>query len=181
MKRFLSLISLLLCIVMLAACGGNGGTADKSEAPENSVAASEAPSAEESSAAAAESSEESVAESSEAALTGLWANATYTEDTTFGTGATTVTVEVKAEDVSVDLIVKTDKTNLGDALLEHSLIAGDEGAYGMYIKVVNGMTADYDVDQSYWAFYKNGEMMMTGVDGTEIADGEHYELVYTKG
>ena len=30
------------------------------------------------------------------------------------------------------------------------------------------------------AFTKNGEMMMTGVDGTAITDGEHYELVYTK-
>ena len=29
-------------------------------------------------------------------------------------------------------------------------------------------------------FYKDGEMMNTGVDGATIADGEHYELVYTK-
>ena len=50
----------------------------------------------------------------------------------------------------------------------------------VYIKSVNGITADYDVDRSYWAFNKNGEMMLTGVDMTNIADGEHYELVYTK-
>lgn len=67
-----------------------------------------------------------------------------------------------------------------DALLEHSLVAGDESEYGLYVKVVNGMTADFDVDQAYWAFYKDGEMMNTGVDGATIADGEHYELVYTK-
>ena len=64
--------------------------------------------------------------------------------------------------------------------MEHSLLEGDEGPYGLYVKKVNGITADYDVDQSYWGFYKNGEYMMTGIDMTEFADGEHYELVYTK-
>lgn len=113
-------------------------------------------------------------------VTGLWEKATYTKDTTFGKGATTVMVEVKVEEQSVTFTIKTDKTTLGAALLEHDLIAGDESEYGLYVKVVNGITADYDVDQSYWAFTKNGEMMMTGVDGATIADGEHYELVYTK-
>ena len=111
---------------------------------------------------------------------GLWEKATYTKDTTFGNGATTVMVEVKVEDQSVTFTIKTDKTTLGEALMEHDLIAGDQGQFGIYIKSVNGITADYDIDQSYWAFTKNGEMMMTGVDGTTIADGEHYELVYTK-
>ncbi len=110
----------------------------------------------------------------------LWDNASYKEDTTLGTGSKTVMVEVKAEDKSVTFTIKTDKENLGDALLEHNLIAGDESEYGLYVKTVNGITADYDVDKSYWAFYKNGEYMMTGVDGTAFADGEHYELVYTK-
>jgi hypothetical protein len=111
---------------------------------------------------------------------GLWEKATYTKDTTFGNGKTTVAVEVKIEDQSVTFTIKTDKTTLGDALLEHNLITGDQGQFGIYIKSVNGITADYDVDRSYWGFYKNGEMMLTGVDGTTIADGEHYELVYTK-
>lgn len=112
--------------------------------------------------------------------TDLWENATYRKDTALGEGAKTVMVEVKAGEESVTFTIKTDKTILGDVLLEHGLIAGDMGDYGLYIKVVNGITADYDVDQSYWGFYKNGEYMMTGVDGTEIADGEHYELVYSK-
>ena len=50
----------------------------------------------------------------------------------------------------------------------------------MYIKFVNGIEADYDKDKSYWAFYKNGEYMLSGVDTTAIADGEHYELVKEK-
>ena len=111
---------------------------------------------------------------------GLWADADYVEDTTFGSGAKTVLVEVKVGEESVTFTIKTDKTMLGEALIEHNLIAGEEGPYGLYIKKVNGITADFDIDQSYWGFYKNGEYMMSGVDTTEIADGEHYELVYTK-
>ena len=112
--------------------------------------------------------------------TGLWKDALYTEDTTLGEGAKTVTVEVTAEDKTVTFTVKTDKATLGEALLDNGLIAGEMGDFGLYIKSVNGIRADYDVDGYYWGFYQNGEYMMTGVDGTAIADGETYELTYTK-
>ncbi len=111
---------------------------------------------------------------------GLWANATYLEDTTFGEGAKTVTVKVIVEDKSVTFTVKTDAKTLGEALIEHGLIAGDMGDYGLYIKYVNGIRADYDLDKRYWNFTKNGEYMMTGADMTEIADGEAYEFTYAK-
>ena len=111
---------------------------------------------------------------------GLWANATYLSDTTLGEGSKTIAVEVKAEEKSVTFTVKTDAETVGAALLENNLIAGDEGEYGLYVKVVNGITADYDVDQSYWAFYLNGEYATSGVDTTAITEGAHYELVYTK-
>ncbi len=112
--------------------------------------------------------------------TGLWENADYLEDAEFGKGETTVQVEVRAEERSVTFTINTDKTTLGAALLEHNLVEGEDGQYGLYIKVINGITADYDIDRSYWAFSKNGEYMITGADRTEIADGEHYEFVYTK-
>lgn len=108
---------------------------------------------------------------------GLWENATYRRDIELGNGAKTVQVEVKAGDESVTFTIHTDKETLGAAMLEHNLIAGEEGAYGLYVKFVNGIEADYDKDGSYWGFYKNGEMMLVGVDGATIADGEHYELV----
>ena len=110
----------------------------------------------------------------------LWETATYTENTTLGEGKATVSVEVKAGEYSVTFTIRTDRTILGDALTDHNLIEGENGTYGLYVKKVNGITADYDIDQSYWGFYKNGEYMMTGVDTTTIADGEHYELVYEK-
>ncbi|MBR7163659.1 MAG: DUF4430 domain-containing protein [Clostridia bacterium] len=111
---------------------------------------------------------------------GAWESATYSEDMTFGNGSKTVLVEVRAEDRSVTFTIKTDKEKLDDALLEHNLISGENGPYGLYVKSVNGITADYNVNQTYWAFTKNGESMPTGVSGAEISDGEHYELVCTK-
>ncbi len=76
--------------------------------------------------------------------------------------------------------IHTDKTIVGDALLELGLIAGEEGAYGLYVKQVNGITADYDVDQTYWAFYINGEYGMTGVDVTNIEAGATYSFKVEK-
>ena len=111
---------------------------------------------------------------------GLWATALYTENTTLGEGAKTVTVEVTAEEKTVVFTVKTDADTVGAALLEHNLIAGDQGDYGLYVKTVNGMLADYDVDQTYWSFTIAGEMAMTGVDQTELVDGTVYGLVRTK-
>lgn len=110
----------------------------------------------------------------------IWADAIYTEDTEFGDGEKTVMVEVVAADKSVTFTINSDKETLGEALVEHGLIEGDKGAYGLYVKKVNGITADYNINRYYWAFNKNGESMMSGVDGTEFDGGEHYELVYTK-
>lgn len=111
---------------------------------------------------------------------GLWESATYRRDMEFGDGAKTVTVEVKAGENSVTFTVKTDKDTVGAALIEHGLISGDIGDYGLYVKSVNGIVADYDVNQSYWAFYINGEYALTGVDTTEIKEGETYKLEYSK-
>ena len=108
---------------------------------------------------------------------GRWADAVYLNDTEFGEGSKTVKVTVKAGDDEVIFTIHTDKTYLGDALLEHGLIDGDKGEFGIYIKKVNGILADYDIDKTYWGFYKNGEMMMVGVSGAEFADGDSYELV----
>ena len=112
--------------------------------------------------------------------TGAWQTATYDRDTKLGEGAKTVTVKVVADEQELIFTIHTDKATLGEALLEHELIDGEQGAFGMYVKAVNGIVADYDVDQTYWGFTKNGEMMLVGVDGAEIADGEQYELTRTK-
>lgn len=72
--------------------------------------------------------------------------------------------------------IHTDKETVGEALVELELIAGDESEYGLYVKTVNGITADYDADGTYWAFYINDEYAMTGVDATTITEGDSYSF-----
>ena len=109
----------------------------------------------------------------------LWQNATYTEDTELGSGKKTLYVDVVADDKTVKFTIKTDKETVGDALFEHKLISGENGAYGIYVKTVNGIYADYEKTKSYWAFNKGGEYMQNGVDSEKFDDNAQYELVYT--
>lgn len=110
----------------------------------------------------------------------LWEKATYTENTQLGEGEKTLLLEVLAGEKSVLFTVLSDCATVGEALTGCDLISGEEGPYGLYIKTVNGITADYDINQSYWAITKGGEYMSTGVDSTEFADGDKFELTYTK-
>ena len=70
--------------------------------------------------------------------------------------------------------IHTDKEIVGEALLELGLIEGEEGEFGLFVKAVNGIVADYEVDKTYWAFYVNGEYAMSGVDTTIIEEGTSY-------
>lgn len=110
----------------------------------------------------------------------LWEGAVYTEDVTLSEGATAIEVEVRAGEKSITVAINTDAENLEDALLGAGLVEGEQGAYGLYIKKVNGITADYDVDGAYWAMYKDGEYLTTGANETSVSSGDHFELVYTK-
>lgn len=76
--------------------------------------------------------------------------------------------------------IHTDKTTVGEALLELGLIEGDMGDYGLYVKKVNGITAEYEVDGTYWAFYIGDDYGMTGVDMTEIEPGATYAFKVSK-
>lgn len=113
-------------------------------------------------------------------LPAIWENATYTENTELGNGAKTFTFEVEADGYSVTFTIHTDADIVGDALIAHGLIAGDDSQYGLYVKTVNGMLSDWDIDQTYWAFYINGGYGMSGVDTTPIAEGEVYSFVRSK-
>ena len=113
---------------------------------------------------------------------GAMETAVYDTDTTLGDGTKTLTLLVTDAEKTLTFTIKSDAETVGDALSEHNLIAGEAGQFGLYIKMVNGVRADYDKDGAYWGFYdKNGEYMMSGVDTTELNDGDIYELKYTKG
>ncbi|MDE6725536.1 MAG: DUF4430 domain-containing protein [Ruminiclostridium sp.] len=188
MKNFIKalLLSLLIAVTAVTAgCAESGNStvtsADNSSAVTTAAENVESPSDETKSeeTQAGEDKEQETAPKEESE--GVWANAKYTEDAEVGEGAVTIKVKVIADTKEITLTVHTDKENLGAALLEYELVSGDQSEYGLYIKSVNGIQADYDKDQAWWAISKDGEMLMTGADSTPIADGENYELTYTKG
>lgn len=92
-----------------------------------------------------------------------------------GQGATAITVQVTGADgKTVTFTVNTDDETVGAALLGLGVIAGDNSEYGLYVKTVNGETADYDKDGAYWAFYINGEYASVGVDYAAPEAGATY-------
>ena len=108
---------------------------------------------------------------------GIWEGAKYTEDTELGAGAGTISFECTAEGRTVTFTIHTDAEFLRGALEENGLIAGDESEFGLYVKTVNGMTADYDADGLYWSLYVGGKYATSGVDTTPVTDGGSYAFV----
>lgn len=85
-----------------------------------------------------------------------------------------VTEVVDADGNTVKFTVQTNEKTVGEALQKLGVIDGEEDDYGLYIKTVNGTTADYNKDGVYWAFYVDGEYAMTGADMTDVVDGTVY-------
>ena len=168
-KKILSLLLVLVMALSFVSCADNG--ADTAAQTTEAAGNAETPDT---------GGITDDAETEKVPAEGLWADAVYRSDKSFGNGAKTIEVEVKAEDKSVTFTIKTDADNLGAALLEHSLVEGEQSTYGLYIKKVNGILADYDVDQHYWSLSKSGTALMTGADGESISGGEHYEITRAK-
>lgn len=103
--------------------------------------------------------------------------ATVSDGQTVGEGSVSFPLSiVDKEGNETHVTVNTDKETVGEALIEVGLVDGEQGDYGLYIKSVNGITAIYEEDATYWAFYINGEYAQTGVELTPIVDGESYML-----
>lgn len=89
-------------------------------------------------------------------------------------------IVVHADGTEKSFEVTTDQETVGAALLAEGIISGEDGDFGLYVKVVDGETADYDVNQSYWSFYIGEEYALTGIDQTPVTDGGVYSLRYTQ-
>ena len=114
-----------------------------------------------------------------AALTGCSGAPTAPDGAVTELGEGSKTFELTVEDkegVIHSYRIHTDEEMVGFALIEHELIEGEQGQYGMYIKSVLGQTLDYETDGMYWAFYVNGEYALTGVDQTPIQADTAYLL-----
>ena len=162
-KNARSLLSLILCTVLIAAlalftmgCTDSGDV----ETPETPDTAN------------------TVANATE---TPAQADTEASDVTVKGEGATVFYFNVvDGEGNTTKFEIHTDATIVGEALISLGLIEGEDGAYGLYVKKVNGITADYDIDGTYWAFYIGDEYGMTGVDMTEITPGATYAFKVSK-
>ena len=160
-KIFKSSLSLLLSLALITAIALTTGCNDNKETPKTSdTSASENSSVTEESSATEESK---------------------SNVTVKGEGKTKFSFSVTDKDGNTaDFEIRTDKTIVGEALQELGLIEGDESEFGLFVKKVNGITADYDIDKTYWAFYINGAYANSGVDTTEIKEGESYAFKVEK-
>lgn len=154
------LLSFTLCIVLIAAMALFAtGCSDKTETPKNP---------------------ETSATTSQTEATKGIVEEVPTQVTEKGEGKTAFHFEVTDSDgKTTKFLVKTDKTIVGEALLDAGLIAGENGPYGLMVNSVNGISAIYEKDNAYWAFYTNGEYATKGVDQTEIDPTATYAFVKT--
>ena len=159
--RMKHLLSFILCLALIAAIALTAIGCDQAKTPETPA------------------TDGVTAASTEDATAGGTAAETPDPNapTVKGEGATVFYFNVVDKDGNeTKFEIHTDKTIVGEALLELGLIEGEEGAYGLYVKTVNGMTIG-DNESAYWALYQNGEYSMTGVDTTAITNGATYALV----
>ena len=171
-KLFAVLLAGLLLSLSVTACQKPVATEAKTEAPTTEAPTTEEPTTEEPT-----TEEPTTEEETEAAAD----QSGEEEKTVLGEGATVFDFKATDKEGNVKSFeIHTDEKTVGDALLKLELIEGEPGEYGLYVKKVNGILADYDVDQTYWAFYVNGEYAMTGVDATNVEAGATYEFKVEK-
>ncbi|MGN0245506.1 MAG: DUF4430 domain-containing protein [Lachnospiraceae bacterium] len=183
-KKFFSLLlCMMLTVAMAFSTTGCSGNTKESEAQTEAQVETDAQTADE-----ADVQEDAQDAEQTAELEDTQAEEQATEQTdaqkdvtVLGEGQTVFTFNVTdADGNETNFEIHTDKETVGEALLELDLIAGEDSEYGLYVKTVNGITADYDKDQTYWAFYVNGEYAQTGVDSTNVTAGDTYSFKVEK-
>lgn len=150
MKKIIALFLVLMMVLSLAACGSGTST----ETTGTPVGTTEAPA--------------------------VTTEAPEADGNVLGEGATSfgfTVVDLDGTEISYE--IHTDAATVGEALLALDLISGTDSEYGLYVKEACGIVADYNVDETYWAFYIDGEYALTGVDSTEVTAGASYAFVKT--
>ena len=150
-KQFI--LSLVLLIALIAAMALSFVSCDKDQSPENSGTVA----------------------NTEAVLSGDLA-----ADNVVGEGNTSFSFTVVfADKTSKTYTVKTDKSTVGEALVDTGLISGTDSQYGLMVDTVAGVKLEWDKDKMYWAFYVNGGYANSGVDSTPIKADETYSFEAT--
>ena len=104
------------------------------------------------------------------------------DENVVGVGNTSFVFTVKLKDGTTrSYTVKTDKTTVGEALVDAGLISGRDSQYGLMVDTVCGEKLVYNTDKMYWAFYEDGKYANAGVDSTEIKPNVVYSFEATAG
>lgn len=161
------LLSLALALTMLAGCsnGGNSSTSQSSESSGSIVS--------------------QVEESSETSQLKPEPRTTEESGEEDASQADAETKEITLKVVHGDgsekeFPISTTAETLGEALEAEGLIAGEESSFGLFVTTVDGETVD-DANQEWWNLAQDGVSCTTGVDSTEISDGDTFELIFTVG
>ena len=100
----------------------------------------------------------------------------YAKDTISGNESIkSVTVSVVNGDDIKEFNITTNGDTLTDAVNELDLVQGEMGQYGLYIKTVNGYTANEE-NEEWWCITKAGEPVFEGIDNIKISDQDKYEI-----
>lgn len=95
-------------------------------------------------------------------------------------GEKTFTLTVVHSDSTKDFTISTQEDTLALALIAEGIITDEGLETGMYF-TVDGETASWEENQSYWAVYVGEEYATVGMNELVIEDGAVYQLVYTIG
>lgn len=91
---------------------------------------------------------------------------------------------IYGKDDADSYVIRTDAEYLEQALegVDGLTVEGHRTSQmGLMIDTVNGVTADYNKDRTYWSIELEGEPCNYGASQQPIRDGEHYQLVLTFG
>lgn len=87
---------------------------------------------------------------------------------------------VYADKTEKEYEISTDAEYLGQAVYEEGLVSEEEYKTGYYL-TIDGVTTNYDENQSWWCIKHDGEMTNYGMNELPIKDGDEFEAVYTIG
>ena len=110
----------------------------------------------------------------------LFAYITFSEKPVEGSKFVTIEV-VNDAGASTLYEVHTDALYLQQAMEEAEGLSFEYtmGAYGASVHTVNGLRADYTLDQAYWGFFVNGEYCNYGISEQPVEDGDAFQIAYT--
>ncbi len=159
MKRFISLL-LALTLLLVVLCGCAGGKSEETTAPTEETTAP---------------TEQTDAPTEQTDAPTEQTDAPTEEEVTH------ITFRVTHDDGELkEFELSTTKTTLAEVLIDENLVTESAESSGFY-DTVDGEYADWDDNEGWWCFYCDGEMLMVGIEETELVDGAVYEAVFTHG